>query len=193
MRSAHRAACTLRERIITGGLRRMLTLTHRENVLELEVSRACVRRFLRLARAKWAGFKWAGAAERQKRGAWHWHLAVNAYYDINIVRDLWRRAAGPLFGNVNVKYFDSAVRGAFYLSKYLSKTFLEEDERPRYGHHYVVARGLRVDVQRYLLLGTTQEDLLAFVEEKACALGFTTRAWTAHDRWKTSGAGWGDG
>jgi len=193
VRSARRAGAALRERIITGGLRRMITFTHRENVTELEVSRACVRRFLRLARGKWEHFKWAGAAERQRRGAWHWHLAVNAYYDINVVRDLWRRAAGPLFGNVNVKAFDSASRGAFYLSKYLTKTFVEEDERPRYGHHYVVARGLRVDVRQYLLLGTTQDDLLAFVEEEARALGFATRAWCGHDRWKTSGTGWGDG
>jgi hypothetical protein len=194
MRSAQRAAAAVRDRVLTGGLRIMFTFTHRANVDDLSVSRLCITRFLRLMRRRFPKFKWVGTAERQKRGAWHWHLAVNGFYDVNIVRDLWLRACGDdLFGQVNVHAWDSAPRAGRYLSKYLSKTFLDEEERPRYGHHYVVARGLQMDVRKYLLLGTSQQDLLGFMEEEARALGFTARSWSTSDATKSYGRGWGDG
>lgn len=193
VRSARRAAGALRDRIQTGGLRNMFTFTHRANVVDLDVSRGCVTRFLRLVRVRYPKFKWAGAAERQKRGAWHWHLAVNGFYSVDVIRELWLRACGEaLFGNVNVRAFDSSARAGLYLSKYLSKTFLEEEERPRYGHHYVVARGLRPDIKKYLLLGTSHDDLLRFVEEEARELGFTTRSFSSGSN-VGFGRGWGDG
>jgi hypothetical protein len=71
----------------------MLTLTFRDNVSGLgeawQAWQAVRPRMLKL----WPGLLGAGVWERQKRGAWHLHMAINRRLEAGEVRALvWTKA-----------------------------------------------------------------------------------------------------
>jgi hypothetical protein len=78
-------------------------------------------------------FSYVIVAERQKRGAWHFHLALRGWQNLPLIRACWRRAGGD--GNVDVQPFTGPNhKMASYMSKYISKAFTL-DELDRASHH----------------------------------------------------------
>ena len=70
------------------GADRMITLTYRENMLDkarLERDFDALRRRL----GKVCDFQYAAVAERQKRGAWHLHVAIRGRQNYRTLRSIW--------------------------------------------------------------------------------------------------------
>ena len=95
------------------------------------------------------GFVYVAAFERQKRGAWHVHMAIHRLptalpyagvkvKSFNVVRAVWRAVVGDLGGNIDQQRRkrwsqQSSGKLAAYLSKYMLKAFAEgEDWSNRY-------------------------------------------------------------
>jgi hypothetical protein len=108
---------------------RMLTLTFRENVIGLsEAWEAWQGLRLRMLKA-WPDLLGAGVWERQRRGAWHLHLAIDRRLEAGAVREL----AGPFgFGRVHLKWKPGSPRSlAWYLIGYLGDAVRPEDRSRR--------------------------------------------------------------
>lgn len=75
-RAERRARSRLRQLILATRADHLVTLTYRGNVTDFE--RACryLRKFVRIVKARKTDWTYIAVAERQQRGAWHWHLAV---------------------------------------------------------------------------------------------------------------------
>lgn len=190
-RSTVRALRMCRERIMVLGADAIVTLTYRENLEDLSVSREHMRLFVAHVRRHIPGWKFVGVAERQKRGCVHWHLAVRGWQDVRLLRMLWHVviSRGGYDGNIHVK----AVRtpaSACYIAKYLAKGW-GEDDRPRYGHHYMVSRGLHAEVVDYDHdFALSADQALAWCAELLTARGYTPRArWVSHP-YAGNGGGW---
>jgi hypothetical protein len=162
-----RAKQKIRDRVLSLRASHMLTLTYRDNVEDLDLSRKHLRLFWRIVRRKFPKWKFVGVAEFQKRGAVHWHLAVEGFQDVAFLRDAWCTvlAADGVEGNIDVKYFSGKGAGAIaeYISKYLGKGF-EVGDKPHYSHYYVTSRGLVVDTLVYHVFGYSDDEIQAFAE-----------------------------
>lgn len=135
---------------------RLFTLTYRDNQTDRDQARADFTKFLRLVRSGWRGqvgipnWQYVAVLEKQKRGAYHFHLAVKGFQKITFLRECWHRALGAKGivegdnspGNVDVTNPDRARWGhtgrqwksnklVGYLTKYLSKTFDDTTENKR--------------------------------------------------------------
>lgn len=139
-KSISRARTTVRRRLLAMSADRMLTLTFRENVTDIDVAWQRFKYFVRLMRHRYRD-RWAYVAvpEYQKRGAVHFHLAVTGYYHVNTIRRLWLRAVGQFGGNIDItspKKFGknswNPKRIAVYLSKYITKSETVDFNRRRY-------------------------------------------------------------
>jgi hypothetical protein len=130
-RAARRARSRLRHLILATHADHLLTLTYRGNVIDFD--RACedLSKFVRIVRRLKPAWTYIAVAERQKRGAWHWHLAVCGRQDVAMLRASWRRVVGD--GNIDVAAAQTARLAAplalvRYLGKYLAKGFTEDRE-----------------------------------------------------------------
>jgi hypothetical protein len=129
-RSVRRARKLLRQRLLASGATYLLTLTYQANVTDLGKANDDLTVFLRRVKRRIPGYVYVAVAERQKRGAWHWHLAVNGWQDHAFLRNTWRSVVGE--GNIDIKA-PRAPKGhprlglVKYLCKYLSKSFAEEE------------------------------------------------------------------
>jgi len=126
VRAIRRARSRLRHLILASRADHLLTLTYRENITEFERATADLSRFVRLVKARLPGWVYIAVAEEQKRGAWHWHLAVVGRQNVDLLRLLWRQVVGE--GNIDVR--PPKGRGNHrllalvkYLGKYLAKAF----------------------------------------------------------------------
>jgi hypothetical protein len=126
-RNIRRARTVLTRKIIYGKLDHLLTLTYRENVENLLSSLVDLSKFLDRVQAEIPGWRYVVVWERQKRGAIHFHLAVQGWQKVNLLRIIWRSIVGE--GNIDVKpprkmsgnsVWDR-VRLSRYLGKYLTK------------------------------------------------------------------------
>jgi hypothetical protein len=114
----------------------MLTMTYRANVTDREVIRRHLDMAIKRIRRVIPGFQYVAVLERQKRGAWHAHLAVErvqSHYlhqgvlvrSYDLLRAIWRAVVGELGGNIDVARSKvarrSSARVAAYLSKYIGK------------------------------------------------------------------------
>jgi hypothetical protein len=105
-------------------------------------------RFLQRARRAGLRFQYVAVPEKQKRGAWHFHVAVDVFLPIGNVQAEWFSVGG---GNVDVKFFEDrhgseAAEGcAVYLGKYIGKE-LESSEFGR--QRYRTSQGIKLDVER---------------------------------------------
>ena len=139
-KSISRARRSVREKSHQLCVDRMLTLTFKENVTDIDLAWSRFKYFAKLCRKRF-GKRWAYVAvpEYQKRGAVHFHLALSGYYPITTMRRLWLRAVGQLLGNVHItspkKYGKNSwnpKRIAGYISKYLSKVETVTFNKRRY-------------------------------------------------------------
>ena len=135
-RSARRARTAVRRLVKVKSLDTMLTLTYRENVLDRPVIMRHLDMVIKRIRRVIPGFQYVAVLERQKRGAWHAHLAVEriqSHYlhkgvmvrSYDLLRAIWRAVVGELGGNIDVSRSRAARRSsgriAAYLSKYIGK------------------------------------------------------------------------
>lgn len=147
MDAAKRAKQQVRLRCKAIGADRMITLTYRENMLDKEMLKrhfdALRRRLGRLQQ-----FHYVAVAERQKRGAWHLHIAVKGRQNYRVLRAIWRSIVGQDNGNVDVRnpYRQKGLRHklAGYLSKYITKGFAEHKLNEK---RYWTSRGVEVPEQ----------------------------------------------
>ena len=121
-RAARRARVECAARLKAIKADRMITLTYRENMTDrARLARdwkAFVRRIRRVM-----GFSYVATHERQKRGAWHMHVAVSGRQNYRLVRSIWRSVVGE--GNVDVRnpWREKKLRHklAAYMGKYIAK------------------------------------------------------------------------
>lgn len=136
-RSARRARTQVRRLIKAKNLDTMLTLTYKENVEDRARMARDFDVFMKRIRRIFPRFQYVCVFERQKRGAWHAHMAVQrvqSHYlhrgvlvkSYDLLRAVWRAVVGE--GNVDISKARrhsqrNIAKLAGYLSKYLSKTF----------------------------------------------------------------------
>lgn len=137
-KSQNRARKTVRHKLMMMQADRMLTLTYRENMTDLEIGWKHFKKFSALM--KWR-FKerwtYVCVPEYQKRGAIHFHLAISGFYPVDTVRKLWRQVVGE--GNIDITSPAKIKRNSWnprriagYLSKYISKNDSVIFNRRRY-------------------------------------------------------------
>jgi hypothetical protein len=122
--SNRRAKTKIRRLCHALGADRLLTLTFRENIDELKEAWRSFKLFVQYFNRMHAhALAYIAVPERQKRGAWHFHLAIKGFHNVNVLRHLWRRAAGD--GNIDitnpVKHEWKRKSLSRYISKYVSK------------------------------------------------------------------------
>ena len=147
-RSTRRARTQVRRLAKFKGLTVLLTLTYRENMVDRERMARDFDVFVKRVRRVIDGFEYICVFERQKRGAWHAHIAVRrimSHYlhrgmmvkSYDLLRSMWRGVVGQDNGNVDVsrnkKVNRSSAKLASYLSKYIGKTF---DQAERHVNSY---------------------------------------------------------
>jgi hypothetical protein len=145
-RSARRARTQVRRLIKAKNLDTMLTLTYRENMADRARMARDFDVFMKRIRRILPHFQYVCVFERQKRGAWHAHMAVQrvqSHYlhrgvlvkSYDLLRAVWRAVVGE--GNVDISKARrhsqrNIAKLAGYLSKYLSKTFDDGGEGDSY-------------------------------------------------------------
>ena len=143
-RAARRAKSTIRRRVKAMGMNSLLTLTYKENMQDEATIKEHLEEFVRRMRKLIPGFAYVAGYERQKRGAWHAHLAVHQVQShfmqagvrvksFNVIRAVWRSVTGELGGNIDLQKKrrnsrKTVAQLAAYISKYMTKAFTEGEK-----------------------------------------------------------------
>jgi len=117
-RAVRRAKKEVRLKCKAMGVNSLWTLTYRANVVDRERALAHLDAFRRRVVAVLGDWKYIAVAEKQERGAYHWHLATHALpvrivqggvkvKSWDVMRAIWRSVTGDLGGN-----FDEAKRSS---------------------------------------------------------------------------------
>lgn len=128
-RAARRAKMKVKRLCEQGQFDRLLTLTFRENVTDRKESFKCWDYFIKLMRQRYKGLNYVVSWERQKRGAYHFHIALRGFYSVRSVRTLWLRACAGHGGNIDITTPRRSRKGgvsrriSLYLAKYISKSY----------------------------------------------------------------------
>lgn len=106
----------------------MITLTTRENITDFNESLISFREFMAKCQRQELISYYVAVPEQQKRGAWHWHIAVSGYVKASELRAIWQAIHGGAgTASVNVTYKanpDESERVdaiTAYLTKYITK------------------------------------------------------------------------
>ncbi len=137
-KSQSRAKKKVRHAAYQIGVDRMITLTYRENMMDIDRAWRDFKLFNQAMKRKFPNrWSYVVTPEFQKRGAIHFHLAVSGFYHANTVRRIWQKVVGE--GNIDItspkKYgFNSwnPKRIARYIGKYMTKNETVEFNRRRY-------------------------------------------------------------
>ncbi len=183
-RAVRRAKSRIRQRILAAKADHLLTLTYRENMADYD--RACgdLSRFVRLVKARIPEWVYIAVPEKQKRGAWHWHMAVRGRQDVELLRALWRSVIGD--GNIDVqpprgKGKDRRLSLVKYLGKYLAKGF-EEGHRELNGRRFRSSLGIEVPIQYLTLPNDYRHDAGGYaLRQLELATGTVGFVWIADD------------
>lgn len=116
MRSLRRTYQTVLEKCRLLAIDRMLTLTFKENVTDLELANKALSIFLGLARKKFGTFDYICVPEYQERGAVHYHIGLNRFYQWYTLLALWRLAINKAGLNPG----GSSSSGGVYINKTLA-------------------------------------------------------------------------
>lgn len=148
-RAARRARAQIRHYIYAMGATHLLTLTFRINLTDYNSSLAALQRFTRKVKAHISGWDYVAVPERQSRGAWHFHVAVRGYQNVDLLRKLWRECTPDGEGNIHVRAPGGRKNGTWartsliaYLSKYISKTLGDREAELRGRHRYTTSEGI---------------------------------------------------
>lgn len=163
-RAVRRARSNLRRKILSAGADHLLTLTYRENITDFEQAGDDLSRFVRLIKAQLPAWVYVAVAEQQKRGAWHWHLAVCGRQDVALLRACWRQVVGE--GNIDVNPPKAAGHHrqfalVKYLGKYLAKSF-ETGQRELNGRRFRSSLGISVPCQMISLPPEYRHDVAGY-------------------------------
>ncbi len=187
-RAVRRARSRLRQLVLSANLNHLLTLTYRENVTDFLQASDDLRRFVRALRTHLPAFVYVAVPEKQKRGAWHWHLAVAGRQDVDLLRRVWRQVV--VDGNIDVQ---EPKRGqnrrlalVRYLGKYLAKGFAEGHKELN-RHRFRASLGIQVPSRVIDLPPKMTQEVSAYViaQLRQCA-GSVGFAWVDAE----IGAGW---
>lgn len=146
--AANRAKTRARKLCKANGVDTMLTLTYRANEQDLAACKRDVKRFNDRMKRVLPAFGFIAFFERQKRGAWHVHMAtarIPAYFErinstgqkyrvrsFDVIRAIWRSVTQEREGNIDVsrsKRSDrTSARIASYMAKYIAKSFAEGEK-----------------------------------------------------------------
>lgn len=174
-RSTRRARTCVRRLAKFKGLNTLLTLTYRENMVDRERMQRDFDVFMKRVRRMLPGFEYVCVFERQKRGAWHAHIAVRKlmpYYlkkavmvkSYDLLRSMWRGVVGADNGNIDVsrnkRVNRSSAKLAAYLSKYIGKTF---DQAEKFVNAYSASGRALPPAVTERVLSTLQSDAIAAV------------------------------
>jgi hypothetical protein len=183
-RAARRAKAQVRKKCKVMGVNSLFTLTYHANVQDRDLVAKHWDAFRRRVLKVLPGFAYVAVLERQKRGAYHIHIATHRLPAVlnnrdgvkvkswNLLRAIWRSVVGELGGN-----FDEAKRKfhaksrshkiASYVSKYVAKAF-DQDEALDDKKRFWVSQGVKVPPAVVKLYERAQfADLIALVYE-AC-------------------------
>ncbi|OGA35312.1 MAG: hypothetical protein A3G80_07650 [Betaproteobacteria bacterium RIFCSPLOWO2_12_FULL_62_13b] len=154
IRAVRRARSHLRRLVLSANADHLLTLTYRNNVTDFEQASADLARFIRRVKSYLPEWVYIAVPERQQRGAWHWHLAVIGWQDVDLLRSSWRHVVGD--GNIDVQKPKSRTANrrlalVKYLGKYLAKGF-KDGNRVLNGHRYRASLGIQVPCKTIELL-----------------------------------------
>ena len=138
VRSVSRSKAQMRRDMLSIGVDRMITLTYASNMQDRGKAirdRQEFDRRMRRAMPSWFG---VAVLERQKRGAWHWHIAVRGFYDVRIVRALWQRTIREK-ARVHIGWSwdqkgNCYTKLASYMAKYMGKD-LENSISEKHRYH----------------------------------------------------------
>lgn len=152
-RAVRRARSRIRHLILATSADHLLTLTYRENVTDFNRACADLSKFVRTVKAKCPGWVYIAVPEQQKRGAWHWHMAVRGRQDVALLRSTWRHIVGE--GNIDVNPprgvgKKRALALVKYLGKYLAKGFAEGN-RALNGRRFRASLGIRIPCESVTL------------------------------------------
>ena len=139
-RALGRAKANITRACLSLACDRMLTGTYRENMTRKGLAFRQFHAWVRLVKRRYPNLKGVMVWERQERGAWHWHMAVEGFYDVDYLRKCWRRVAGE--GTVNVAFKPDGKGNAYsklanYLAKYLAKDVEQERSLGEHRYHNV--------------------------------------------------------
>jgi len=117
---------------------RMLTLTYRENITDLDKAWTDLKAFSRKMKSEFnESWQYICVPEFQKRGAVHFHMAISGFFPVNKVRKLWRDVVKE--GNIDItspraidKNSWNPKRIANYLAKYITKNDSVKFNKRRY-------------------------------------------------------------
>lgn len=184
-RAARRATTRVRRVVKVLALDSLLTLTYRGNMTDLATAKVHLKEFVRRMRRALPGWVYVCAFERQKRGAWHMHIATHKLplqmsakngvkvKSFNVVRAIWRSVTGDLGGNIDQVHRKrwsrhSTARMAAYLSKYMLKAFEDGDQ---WSNRYSASAGVEIpDAVVTRWRGERLADLIGLVYDE-CSTG----------------------
>ena len=131
-----RARTCIRRHIMGSACDRMLTLKYNQNFSDRDSEDVHVTALIRKIRKKYKGIGYLAVPEYQKRGAIHWHVALNQRICATWTRSAWNKILeeSGLIGNINLRYFPNPAKQAAYLAKYVSKDMSDpkRGKRKRY-------------------------------------------------------------
>ncbi len=138
-RSVQRSKTTVRRKVKqlygqNDGKLYMLTLTYADNMQDIDQAQKDFRAFKRRLKKRGIDFQYIAVLERQKRGAWHFHILTNVYLE----HAKWEKYWGH--GFVWIDKPRSIRQSVRYMVKYLQKTF--EDMEHKYRNRYLCSQGL---------------------------------------------------
>ncbi len=154
--SVRRATQQIRVRCKQVGANQMITLSFRKNITEMDEAYPYFKEFFRRMRLH-GEFHYVAVPERQKRGAWHLHVACQGRVAKMLIIKVWMRVVGFVDGKSqgycfvtnpgrsdsqrhNGKRWESH-RLAAYISKYISKDVSGRDLNDK---RYWTSRGIVV-------------------------------------------------
>jgi hypothetical protein len=187
-RSVRRAKSRMRKLILSTNADHLLTLTYRNNMMDFNQACLDLTKFIRYVRKDLPDWIYIAVAEKQKRGAWHWHLAVRGRQDIPRLRQAWLKTVKD--GNVDInppkgKAQHRQLMLVRYLSKYLAKTFTDNDHGLN-ARRYRLSRGIAVPSKSIQLPENERNAVQFAIDTLQTKIGSVGHVWLAEDL----AAGW---
>jgi hypothetical protein len=149
-RAARRAKTAVRRRCKAQGLDTLVTGTYKGLQVDLDLCKLHFQTFMKRLERAIGKVCYVVAFERQKRGAWHWHMATHRLPQAiarkgvkvkswNVIRAMWRGVTGEHAGNIDVNRRKShskksPAKVASYISKYVLKAFEEGEDHSKRWH-----------------------------------------------------------
>lgn len=187
-RSVRRSKSRIRKLVLSSKADHLLTLTYRSNMTDFNQACVDLTKFIRYVRKQIPDWIYIAVAEKQKRGAWHWHLAVRGRQDIPRLRQAWLKTVKA--GNIDVSPPNSCIKEqqlkiVNYMSKYITKS-LDEIDHGLNAKRYRVSRGIIIPTRSIQMPDQTTNAKQFAIDALKSSVGSVGHIWVADDL----AAGW---